>query len=419
MQLKPHQQKVIDTAPNKWALFFDCGLGKTATALSLVDTRLSGGKVLVITTKSLKDNWKCEIDLWIKDKGKNVFYVYSKEEFKKVYKTLPKMDCVVIDEAHTASGYKSQIHKACVSFISVHKPEHIYLATATPIMSEVWSVWALSRLLGKECMPFWSFRRKFFTEVKMGNKVIPMQRKNIEGEITELLRSFGSVVSTEDVLGPTDVVHETEYFMQTKEQDRAVMLLDEDPTTINHMTYFTKCLQIASGTLKTDENGGYEEIKCSKLDRVKELIEQMSGSKSLHCEQSKQYPNICIVAKHTAELRMLHNNIPNSYVYDGHTPKEERQKIIDDINKQGGVLLLQADCGIGFNLTSINLMVFYSHTFDYIKYSQCLGRNGGFRQKGRNVYLHLVTKGTIDENVLRCLERKESFDISLYSRRTT
>lgn len=400
MNLHPYQQKIVDAAPDRWGLWLSCGLGKSAICIRLAGKRLVSGKVLIITTKSLKFNWKNEIDKWCDNKELE-FLVYSKEEFKRDYKIIPKVECLIWDEFHNAGNFKSQIHKATYAYIKVHNPKYIYGATATPIMSKVWSVWSLSRLLGKELMSFWKFNQTYFSSVRMGNRMIPIQKKGIEKDITDKLRLIGTVLDTSDVMELEENVHETEYFELNKAQNKAILKLDEDPTTINHMTYFTKCLQIASGTLKKGEND-FEYIPCDKLERVKELVEQ--------------YPNICIVAKHTAELRLLHTTIPNSYIYDGHTKIEERQKIVDKINTEGGVLLLQAESGIGFDLKKTNVMVFYSHCWDYIKYTQCLGRNGGLRQNGKNIYIHLVTKGSLDENVLKCLERKESFDIELYRR---
>ena len=400
--LHDYQQRIVNEAPDKWGFWLSCGLGKSAICISLMEKNLPHDSIIIITTKSLKENWKNEVKKWSK-KNEYSFIIRSKEEFRRDYKTLPRVNGLIIDEAHFVGNFKSQIHKALLQYIKVRHPRFIYLATATPIMSEVWSVWSLSKILGKEVLPFWKFKQKYFIEIKMGNRRIPVQKKGIEEQIASDLRSFGTVLHTKDVLGPEDVIHETEYFKQNKEQERAVMDIDEDPTSINHMTYYTKCLQIASGTLKLDDKGGFKTIPCDKLERVKELVEQ--------------YPNICIVAKHTAELRMLQDNLKGSFIYDGHTKEEERQRIIDQINTKGGVLLLQADSGVGFNLEKVNLIVFYSHTFDFIKYSQCLGRNGGLRQKGRNTYLHLITSDTIDEDVWECLERKTSFDISLYNRK--
>lgn len=399
--LYEHQQKLLDTAPDRYGLWWDCGLGKTKACLLLADSRLNKGHVLIVTTKSLKDNWKNEIDLWIKDKSKNIFLVVSKEEFRKNYKTLVRADCLILDEAHYAGNFKSQYHKALHVYIKVHNPKYIYMATATPIMSQVWSVWSLSKLLNKEVLSYWRFKQKYFYDIKMGNRTIPIQKKGIEADITADLKKIGSVVSKEEALDLPEQVHEIEYFTLNKAQEKAIKDLDNDPTSINHMTYFTKCLQIASGTLK-QASGEVLEVPCDKLDRVLELVEQ--------------HPNICIVAKHTAELQMLHRHIPNSMIFDGGTPQKDRQEIINKINDEGGVLLLQSACGVGFNLTNTNLIVFYSHDWNYISYSQVLGRNGGLRQKGKNTYLHLIVKDTIDEDVWKCLERKNNFDITLYNR---
>jgi len=65
------------------------------------------------------------------------------------------------------------------------------------------------------------------------------------------------------------------------------------------------------------------------------------------------------------------------------------------------------------------VIIFYSHTYNYTTYHQCLGRNSGQRQRSKNTYIHLVVEKTIDEEVWKCLERKESFNAELYSRTTS
>lgn len=193
-----------------------------------------------------------------------------------------------------------------------------------------------------------------------------------------------------------------EYFSVTSEQKRAIKDLDKDPTTTTPIVYHTKCLQIYSGTLKTED--GHIEVSCEKIARLKELVEQN--------------PKCVVVAKYRAELHMLAKIIPNSRIYYGDTSEIDRDEITAQTTKGECVMLLQADSGTGFDLIGVDIVVFYSHTYDYVKYDQCLGRNGGLRQKSRNTYIHLITEKTIDEDVWKCLERKESFSIELYSKKT-
>lgn len=399
--LYKHQIDTINQAPNKWGIWHDVGTGKTITCLMLAQKQ--SGLTLIVTTKSLKENWRRELEKWW-TAGPNRILLMSKEEFRRDWDNISPCNCAIFDEAHFFGNYTSQMHKNALKYINKAKPHYVYLATATPILSSVMSVWALSKLLGNPLSSFMSFQKKYFNMIRMGARFIPVQKSNIEEQIAGDLRKIGSVVSKEEAVDLPEVVHEFEYFTLTTEQKRAIKDLDNDPTSATPIVYHTKCLQIANGTLKTP--GGYLEVRSEKMSRLVELVEQ--------------YKKCVVVCRQTAELEILHNKLRlsgiTSAIYNGSTPVEEREKIIEATNKGECVMLGQADMLIGFNLVGISLMIFYSHSYDYIKYYQSLGRIHRIGQVNKCTYIHMVTLDTVDEAVWGCLERKESFDIALYNR---
>lgn len=400
-KLYKHQQDVVDAKKSKWGLFFDPGLGKTLTSIELAH-KFKIKECLVTTTKSLKKNWKHEVEKW--GDGSVNFTVMSKEEHKRDWKKLKKrFDGFIIDEAHYYGNPKSGMHKAMASHLKEVGPRCVWALTATPIMSQVWSVMAIGRLLGRN-FNYYAFRKRFFIDVNMGHRRIAVQKKGIEGEITSLLRSMGSVVSKEEALPDLpEQIHQFEYFELTKEQIKGIKDLDKNPLTGNYMTYWNKYLQICNGVMKQDFDDPIS-YKSEKRDRVIEL--------------AKAHKKMVVVCKHKAEIFDLKEHLPKAEVYCGETPEDRRDDIIKKIDQgEEGILLLQADMGIGFNLTGVSLMVFYSHTFDFIKYTQCLGRTHRIGQKDTCTYIHLLVEDTVDEDVWKCLERKESFDISLYNRK--
>lgn len=405
MELFNYQKKVVRESPDRWGIWLDVGLGKTAIAITLARTR-DCKNVLVVTTKSLVNNWKLEINLW-DSKHKEydrTYVVLSKEQFKKLVDRIPECDCVIFDEFHNFAYYTNAFHKTAKKFLLKNKPQYIWGLTATPILSSVMSVWGLSLLLSKPLGSFLSFQNKYFHKINMGGRMVPIQKKHIEEDIAFELRKIGTVISKETVLDLPETVHDFEYFELTDRQQIEIEKLDDDPTTITPIVYHTKCLQIANGTLKINDFD-YREIESDKMDRVLEIV--------------AENPSCVVVCRQTAELEILHDKIKNSFIYNGATSVEKRDEIIRKVNGGGYTLLLQADMGIGFNLTGISLMIFYSHSWDFVKYYQCLGRIHRIGQKNQCRYLHLITKDTIDENVWKCLERKESFDVEMYHRQKT
>ncbi len=395
MKLLDWQQNTIDRMVDKCGLWAFKGAGKSPMGLVMVKTRDIKGGILIITIKSVKRKWLREIENW--DPGRN-YTVVTKEQFRRDHKKLPRCEAVIFDEAHNGAYFSNGIHKAFIWYKKQYDPKYIWPMTATPILSSVMSVWGLDRMMHAKLGSFYSFRMKYFRPVDMGFRKVWVQKKGIEEQIANDLKRIGVVLAKSEVIDLPEI-HEVEYFGVTPEQKRAIKDLDKDPTTTTPIVYHTKCLQIYSGTLKTEN--GHVEFSCEKIARLKELVEQN--------------PKCVVVAKYRAELHMLAKIIPNSRIYYGDTSEFDRDSITEQTTKGECVMLLQADSGTGFDLIGVDVVIFYSHTYDYVKYDQCLGRNGGLRQKSRNTYIHLITEKTIDEDVWKCLERKESFSIELYS----
>jgi len=397
MELYEYQKQAVREAKDRWLLNLDVGLGKSAVTLTLAN--MKARSVLIITTKSLKRNWENEKKMWLKNPlGVKIM---SKEEFRRDWDDLDGYDAVIFDEFHFFGSYTSKMHKAAKAYLNKWNPKFIWGATATPELSSVMSVWCLSLLLGRPLGSFGSFQAKYFHKVYMNGRFVPMQKKGIEKEIALDIRKIGTVMSKEECLDLPDTVHEFEWFDLTAEQKKAIKKLDEDPTTILPIVMNTKILQICGGTLKQPDES-YLEIKGEKLARLLELVEQ--------------FPKCVVVCRQRAEIELIHSKIKNSYVYNGDTDVNERDEIIRKVNAGEGTMIAQADMLIGFNLVGISLMIFYSHSYDYVKYYQSLGRIHRIGQKNNCTYIHMIVKGTIDEEVWKCLERKEGFDIALYNR---
>lgn len=401
MKLHDWQKNTIDKMTERCGLWAFKGAGKSPMGIELLKKFDAVGTVLIITIKSVKRKWNREVKLWDSEHWGRKYIVVTKEEFRRDWKILPKAVAIIFDEAHTGAYTTNGIHKAFMAYKKLWEPRYIHLMTATPILSDVTSVWGLSEMLGRPLGSYWSFKMKYFKHINMGFRKIWKQKREslIKEEIAKDLASIGVILSKEGIADLPEI-HEIEYFGVTAAQKKAIKNLDTDPTTTTPIVYHTKCLQIYSGTLKTED--GHIEVECEKVDRVKELV--------------AENPKCIVVAKYRAELHMLAKQIPNSRIYYGDTSEEDRDEITAQAVKGECVMLLQADSGTGFDLIGIDTIIFYSHTYDYVKYDQCLGRNGGLRQTSKNTYIHLITEKTIDEDVWKCLERKESFNIELYNK---
>ncbi len=140
--LWPHQQRIVDLNPNKALLCHEMRTGKTLIAVNWLEMRANNS--IVVCPKQLKKSWK---------ENSPLSSVYSKEEFKKKWKTIEKPSGLVIDEAHTFASPlftkgRSQLSTAMYEFIKANPDMDVMLLTATPIRNDPSSLHTLLCFIG-------------------------------------------------------------------------------------------------------------------------------------------------------------------------------------------------------------------------------------------------------------------------------
>jgi len=391
MKLYKHQQQLVDLNPDKHGLFWQCGTGKTLAAIELAKDK---GSALIVCPKSIKEQWEEQIDYW---------HVFTKEEFRKAWNKLPKYDCLIIDEAHYFSGIKSQMYKSLIKYVKKHNPQYIYLLTATPYLSTPFNIYCLASILGCN----WSYQQffnRFFTRVYMGSRLVPVIKTNIEPQIAKLVNTIGNTVKLQDCVDVPEQIYQTEYFGLTLEQCTAIERIKSEET--NHIVKWTRIHQVCGGSLKGD---GYTEtryFKSEKLDRLKDIC--------------KEHKKVVVVCRYNAEVEMITDSLKEKYdgtIINITGQNKDRHHCIQVANKEDKCLIIiNAACCEGYELPTFDLMVFYSYDFSLKNYLQMKGRIQRINNVKKNVYLSLIVKDTIDEDVKKSLDNKVSFDIEIYNK---
>ncbi len=395
MELFKHQKDFLDQAPDKRLLCWDTGTGKTFTAIKWADGL---DFKLVICPKALKENWRRNIENY--SVTPELYTVLSKEEFKKVCKSLRIFGKVIVDEAHHFAGMKSALSKNLYWYLKKHNVPNVLFLTATPYRSSPWDIYILARHLGLN-WNYMDFRSRYFEEKYVAyRRTVFVPREGVEKDIAELVKRFSDVVKLEDCVDVPEQTFETEFFALSSEQSAAKAVL----TDINPIVRYTKNHEIENGFLMGD---GYEENKdfeCLKHDRLMELAEST--------------PKIAIVARYNYQLdliaRVLGHLKRPIFIINGENKHRDRDiQEIDKLDKC--IVLIQAACSEGYELPSIGLMVFASLDFSYVNYKQMCGRILRINKLKKNVYLHLVSSG-IDAEVHKAVMKKQDFDMSIYAR---
>jgi superfamily II DNA or RNA helicase len=400
VNLYAHQQRMVDSSPDKHLLAFSTGTGKTITAISLVNGKEDCDAVLVICPKTNVVQWAREIEKYIAE-GMYVS-VISKEEFKKQVKFLDRYDAVIVDEAHYFAGMTSQLAKSLFWYMEKHDIKYRYLATATPYLSSPLNIFTLAKHLGYK-WNYINFKHKFFYEINMGGRVIPQLRPNMEGEVAKLVQLIGTTVDMKEVAVVPEQTHDMELVELTDEQSAAI----EEVFDPQFIVRWTKKHQIENGFQymgKFNKDGLLETYKNNKVARLVEL--------------ARTEPKIIIVCRYKAQIQYYADKIGRMldekpiYILDGNS--KDKQSVIDRANAEKTcVLLVQASCSAGYELPTFRTMVFASMSFSYVDYKQMIGRNLRINHLEENKYLHLVAEG-VDMDVYRCIMRKEDFSMAIY-----
>ena len=283
--------------------------------------------------------------------------------------------------------------------------------TGTPApngLKDLWGqTWFLDRgnRLGTS---FNAFVSRWFQQVQVGadrNAVQLVPFKHSQDEIHGKLKDLCISLEAKDHFDIDDpITSSIEVYLTGKarkvydemENEMFIELSDSiEVEAFNAASKTMKCLQIASGSLYTDENGAWQAIHDLKIQALESIIEEAAGMPVLVSYHWK------------SDLERLLKAFPQGRHLD------KNPKTISDWNK-GKIPVMFAhpqSAGHGLNLQDGgNILVFFSHWWNLEEYQQIIERIGPTRQAqaghDRPVFIyHIVAKGTMDEVVM---ERRES-----------
>ena len=421
MKLHEYQKYAVEfiVSHEQSAVLLDCGCGKTVIALTAI-RELEAKRVLVICPIRVAQVWVDEIEKWEHLKGlKYSIAVGSASERLTALEreadihiinrdVIPwlvsnvrwKWDMVVIDELSSFKNSQSKRFKALMRVRLYVK--RIVGLTGTPSGNGLMDLWSEYRLidLGERLGRFiGQYRQKYF-EPDRTNGVIVYSYKPLPGaekriyerikDITISMRSTELLKMPELISVPYEVrlsAEELEKYDTLKRE----LVLGEDITASNAAALSVKLSQMANGAVY-DDIGNVKEIHGRKLDALEDIIEAQCGKPVL----------VAYWYKH--DLKRI----------------RERFTVAERINSTEAIrrwnageipvgLIHPASAGHGINLQAGgNTLVWYGLTWSlelYIQTNARLWRQG--QKSGTVVIMHILTKGTIDEEMLKALSRKE------------
>lgn len=393
MLLYKHQQRILDKNPKKYLIAHSTGTGKTITSLSLAD--LNKVEALIIVPKALKENWRRAISSFEQE-----HCIISKEEFRRDWQILPKYNALIIDEFHFFAGEKSQMSKNLRKYTKKHNPTYIWGLTATPYCSSAMNIFTLANHLGYN-LNYWSFYNEFFYQVRMGPRMVPMQKTGIESKLADIVQKIGNTCTLEECADVPDQQFETVYLELTPSQKKGIKDISESVA----ITRWTKSHQVEQGMKIGDEYTEDEYFDSLKNDYIASF--------------SDENPKFAVICRYTNQIEMLRQILEKKgkkvVVISGQV--KDRDQAVQDIETSPEcVAIIQADCAVGFEIPSVPIMIFASLSFSFVNYQQSLGRILRINKLKKNLYQHLVIKGGVDEAVYDCIMKKQDFSFAIYNK---
>lgn len=438
MKYNPHEYQIYATnfilEHPVAAVLLEMGLGKSVITLTaiyeLMLNRFEVQKVLVIAPlRVARDTWPAEIEKWDHLNGltysvvigteaerlaalksqahlylinrENVDWLITKSGIRFDY------DMVVIDEL---SSFKSHTAKRFKSLLKVRPTvKRMVGLTGTPSGNGLMDLWAEFRVLdmGQRLGRYIThYRNNFFVPDKRNQQMIfsYKPKPGAEEAIYRLISDITISMKSADFLKmPECIINEVSVSLSEKErsvyqslkENMVVDLKDEEIDAVNAAALSGKLLQMANGAIYNEEKEVIH-IHDRKLDALEDLIESANGKPILVAYWFKH--DLTRIAERLSKLGVVYQHI---------NTQESIRKWNNGELPVG--LIHPASAGHGLNLqTGGNHIVWFSLTWSLELYQQTNARLYRQGQKNTVVIQHIVTKDTIDEQIIKALSDKNT-----------
>lgn len=436
MKFEPYdyQKRAIEkimTLPSV-GLFLEMGLGKSVITLTaakrLIYDELAVTRVLVVAPLMVaRDTWSRECEKWDHLKDLRVskilgsakqrqeavaaeadIYVINRENVAwlvRNYRSSWKWDMLVIDELSSFKSSKSERFRALKRIRPMFR--RIVGLTGTPNPNGLMDLWAEVYLLdGGERLEktIGAYRRKYFRPgrsngyvvynwipVPGADRAIPEKIKDIT--VSMLSKDYLQLPARIDRIVPVTLTDEEQKVYKKLEKEHLLELDNEtEVSAANAAAVMGKLLQLSGGAIY-DDDGGVVEFHQEKIRALEEIIE------------TSDEPVLIFYAYRHERSRILK-------AFEKYEPRELKTE--DDIKdwNDGKIRVLiahPASVGYGLNLQDGgHIIAWLTLPWSLDQYQQAVARLYRQGQRRPVIVHHLIATGTVDEQVMEALQKKNT-----------
>ena len=336
-------------------------------------------------------------------------YVIGRDNVVWLTQFLPRwdFDMVVIDELSSFKSNQAKRFKALRKVLPASK--RVVGLTGTPSPNSLMDLWAELYLLDRGerlGKTIGCYREEYFRPGKSDGHVIYSwePRKGAREKIERLISDICVSMSADDYLKlperidvevPVTLTAAEKALYDKMERDQILTLNDESIVALNAAAVMGKLLQMANGAVYT-ESGEVVRIHEAKLDALEEIIDT-AGEPVLVFYNYKH--DKTAIQKRIKGVREISGPADIADWNEGKIP----------------VLLAHpASVGYGLNLQDGgHVIVWYGLTWSLELYQQANARLYRQGQQKPVIIHHLITEGTVDEQVMQAIKHKDTSQASL------
>ena len=451
-----HQKEALVRSWSKteYAYFMEMGTGKSKVLIDNLAILYSKGAIdsaLIIAPKGVYRNWSereipehlptsisYRVGVWSaspkkKDKDALVSLFDVTEELKVLVMNVEAFSTkkgvsfaekfltfhhtlLAVDESTTIKNPKAARTKSLVKLSKLATFRRIL--TGFPITQSPLDLYSQAEVLSPSLLgfsSFYSFQNYFGQVVKRSFGARSFRQvvgyRNLD-ELNSRVDKFSYRVLKKDCLDLPSKVYQRREVEMTKMQkqyyeqikENAILLLEdmESVSVNNILTQILRLHQITCGFVKTD-TGEEIDIDNNRIDELIDVLAEMQGKVIIWANYRRNIQEIVSTIEGLAGPRSVAS-------YYGDTPEDERENVIrrfQDPNSELQYFVGNTQTGgYGITLTQSQNVVYYSNSFDLEKRLQSEDRAHRIGQTNKVTYVDLVSKGTVDEKIVKALRSK-------------
>ncbi len=431
-----HQVEATLFAINKLngALFMEMGTGKTKVILDIILNSKPTLPILIVCPLSGMVVWEKEIRKHaselaekflslsynpsysmfegLKKAGKNIIitnYEKVRDNLKVFLKE--RYDMIVLDESTYIKNLSAKITKAFIKLR--HNSERRFILTGSPIVKNEMDLWSQFCFLdgGKTLGNFSEYRYKYFDPDIYGHVWEPK-----EGAHEAIAKVISKKVFRVELASCTDlppIVYEERFVKLTPEQKHFYQsLLDEFRIKLNEnvnydikyiVSQITFLQEICTGFWTNPQTKEFYHFPCQKFTVLSELLEEIP-------KDSKVVVWVNFIDSLTQVSDLLTRLEVKHVVYHGSLSKETRDENLEHF-QEGSVKVFLGQVSTGafaIDLSIANYAIYFANSYSGEDRIQSEARLHRIGQKKTVTVIDLITKDSIDEAIIACLDKKEN-----------